>query len=205
MNKSIEEKIRSLIKLSNLDIKTVAKKLGITENMFETFLKEESLPSKYIFTLTKILNTSILYFYDNEKDIFSDIIESWKYNEKTSLYTSIPLVENIYPDNLLRTLYTSKTAVTLPFNSIKNFDSIIAVRLKKLNVKESILPERAIIVVNFKGEEYSKDSIVIAYNESLEWKIINKSLYEKELSSVYKIFGEIVFFELDELDLIWSL
>ncbi len=159
--------------------------------------------------LARALEKSILYFYTDNKDLMTDIIEKWKYDKGVS-YTNIPLVEKIYPDNLLDTMYTSKTTISVPFNAIELYDSIVAIKVKNLETNDSNLPKKAVIVI---ASKKPKDGdLVLAYdNESnfilRNYRIVNaKEMLTSSVSNLYdrsielklekfKIYGKIIYFQ----------
>ncbi len=211
MDLKISDKIKELMSKVNYDNRKLSSELGIKESEFRKMLEEDSVPANILFKIVKIINTSILYFYPNNKDIFSDIIEKWRYNEGNSPYTNIPLVEDIYPDNLLKTLFTSQTSVMVPFNCIKYFDSILAIRVKKLKLKDSNIERNTIAVVNFSFVSVKNSELVICYDKRNNFHIRN--YYNEELFSFYPdkkpiklknttIFGKIIYFQLDNLILL---
>ena len=211
MNIKIADKIRELLEKANYTEERLAKDLGLEKDKFKKLLDTDSIPSEMLFRIVKIINTSILYFYPTDKDIFTDIVEKWRYNEKESPYTSIPLVEDIYPDNLLRTLFTSQTSVMVPFNCIKYYDSILAVRIKKINFKDSNIFKESIVVVNFSFVRIKDSELVIFYDKEGTFYIRN--FYKERLYSFdpdikaisaedVTIFGKIVYFQMDDLILL---
>lgn len=159
--------------------------------------------------LARALEKSMLYFYTENKDLMTDIIQKWNYDKGVS-YTNIPLVEEIYPDNLLDTMYTSKTTVSVPFNAIKLYDSIIAIKVKDLKTDDSNLPKRAVIVVASKKPQ--DGDLVLAYNSDNKFILRNYRLIkDKEIlvSSVqefqgknvdlslkkFRIYGKVIYFQ----------
>ncbi len=206
--KSIKEKVKNIMEVSNMSYSELSSRTGISKRELEDMVENDNISSYALFAISQALNTSILSFHSSYKDIFSDMIESWKYNEKTSPYSNIPLVENIYPDNLLSTLYTSKTSILVPFNCIKYYDSILAVRLKKLNLKDCNIFKESIIIVNFFVIRYKNGDLVLFYDKDSNFylrqywdgKLVssneeNTSIDEKKV----KLFGKVMYFQLDEL------
>ncbi len=211
MNINISDKIRELLVKANYTEERLAKDLGLEKNKFKELLDTNSISAEMLFRIVKIINTSILYFYPTDKDIFTDIVEKWRYSEKESPYTSIPLVEDIYPENLLKTLFTSQTSVMVPFNCIRYYDSILAIRIKKLNLKDSNIFRESIIVVNFSFVRIKDSELVIFYDKDKNFYIRN--FYQDKLYSFNNkfkpintkditIFGKIVYFQMDDLILL---
>ncbi len=159
--------------------------------------------------LSRVLEKSILYFYTENKDLMTDIIQKWKYDKGVS-YTNIPLVKKIYPDNLLDTMYTSKTTVSVPFNAIELYDSIIAIKVKDLETNDSNLPLLGVIIVASKKP--SNGDLVLAYDNKNKFILRNYRLInDKEMlvSSIqelqdknidlslkkFRIYGKIIYFQ----------
>lgn len=119
----IGKKIKSLIDASGLKYLEVAKKLDITYQNLNRILNKDSVETRYLFEIAKILNVPVTAFFENELGLKSPIVDIEKLKkENEELKKKVDKLE-AEKDNLNLLIEFIKNKNLLDGYAIENFDS----------------------------------------------------------------------------------